>query len=151
MTLEDQLKSNVQEVIKTLYSADIEKSNIKIDKTPPEFEGEMTVVIFPFSKISKKSPDITANEIGTALLKHGDSISKFNVIKGFLNISFSDNHWLNVLKDVSSLKNYHTHVLTGIIQNFLSHIGVIIFKAKGISYRPAATNIQRIELGTNLF
>ncbi|MBK9506862.1 MAG: arginine--tRNA ligase [Bacteroidetes bacterium] len=86
---------------------------IKIDKTPPEFTGELTLVIFPFVKISKKNPEVTANEIGEALMAVNSTIAGFNVVKGFLNISFTDVYWSGVLQHIHNTKNYGILAATG--------------------------------------
>ncbi|MBC8046302.1 MAG: arginine--tRNA ligase [Fimbriimonadaceae bacterium] len=112
MKLEELLKSEVIAAINKLYSANIDASIIKIDKTPPEFEGEFTVVTFPFAKVSKKSPDATAIELGNALLQSSNIILKFNVVKGFLNISFKDAYWIDVLINIP-VKNYANLNATG--------------------------------------
>ena len=67
MKLEEQVKQLVVEVVQELYAQSIDENIVKIDKTPSEFQGELTVVIFPFVKISRKNPEITAKEIGEAL------------------------------------------------------------------------------------
>ena len=106
MNLEAKLKQLVVEVVQELYAQTIDETIVKIDKTPSEFQGELTVVIFPFVKISRKSPELTANEIGQALTNRSEIIESFNVVKGFLNIAFTDLYWISVLKQISSAENY---------------------------------------------
>ncbi len=102
----EQLRQQVAAVAAHVYQFQIEASAIKIDKTPPEFQGEYTVVIFPFVKTSRKSPEATGNEIGAALMERMPAISQFNVVKGFLNISFADEAWLNTLRDMRAEKQF---------------------------------------------
>ena len=113
MLLEDQLLADVASVVNQLYADAIDPSLIKIDKTPPEFEGEFTIVVFPFVKISKKNPEITANEIGSALKSKANYISDFNVVKGFLNLIITEQFWIDTLNQISANKNYGIFPSTG--------------------------------------
>lgn len=83
--------------VKHLYNTDIATSDISLQETRKEFEGQVTVVTFPFTKFSKKSPEQTGNEIGAYLQNELKEIAGFNVIKGFLNISLKDEYWINKL------------------------------------------------------
>lgn len=83
--------------IKELYQTDIPEASINLQETRKEFEGQVTIVTFPFVKVSKKSPEQTGIEIGTFLQNELAEVSGFNVIKGFLNISLSDAYWLEQL------------------------------------------------------
>ncbi|MDB4904608.1 MAG: argS [Mucilaginibacter sp.] len=83
--------------VKHLYNTDIATADISLQETRKEFEGQVTVVTFPFTKFSKKSPEQTGNEIGTYLQNELKEIAGFNVIKGFLNISLTDDYWVNKL------------------------------------------------------
>jgi arginyl-tRNA synthetase len=83
--------------IKHLYNTELNAGDISLQETRKEFEGQVTIVTFPFTKFSKKSPEQTGNEIGTYLQNELEEISGFNVIKGFLNISLTDSYWLNKL------------------------------------------------------
>jgi len=85
--------------IKHLYNTDVSEGDINLQETRKEFEGHVTIVTFPFTKFSKKSPEQTANEIGAFLKDELTDVSGFNVIKGFLNISLSDSYWLGQLHD----------------------------------------------------
>ncbi len=84
-----------QKAIKHLYNTDISVSDINLQETRKEFEGQVTIVTFPFTKISKKSPEQTGNEIGAFLQNELSEVAAFNVIKGFLNISLSDAYWFS--------------------------------------------------------
>ena len=113
MELIAQLKKDAVAVVNKLYNQQVDATIIKIDKTPPEFTGELTLVIFPFVKISKKNPEVTANEIGEALMAINATIAGYNVVKGFLNISFTDAYWSGVLQHIHNTKNYGVLAATG--------------------------------------
>jgi len=85
------------EAIKHLYNTDITAADISLQETRKEFEGQVTIVTFPFTKFSKKSPEQTGSEIGAYLQSKLQEIAGFNVIKGFLNISLTDEYWINTL------------------------------------------------------
>src|SRR5262245_39074376 len=78
----------------------------QIQPTNPEFEGSHTVVCFPLTKISKRKPEETAQAIGEHLLKHSRLVSKFNVVKGFLNLSLTDETWVKVFESIVMEENY---------------------------------------------
>jgi arginyl-tRNA synthetase len=83
--------------IKHLYNTELNAGDISLQETRKEFEGQVTIVTFPFTKFSKKSPEQTGNEIGAFLQNELEEVAGFNVIKGFLNISLTDGYWLNKL------------------------------------------------------
>jgi arginyl-tRNA synthetase len=83
--------------VKHLYNTDINSGDISLQETRKEFEGQVTIVTFPFIKFSKKSPEQTGNEIGAYLQNKLNEVAEFNVIKGFLNISLTDQYWINKL------------------------------------------------------
>jgi len=95
--------------VKHLYQTDINTSDISLQETRKEFEGQVTVVTFPFTKVSRKSPEQTGTEIGEFLKNEAAEISAFNVIKGFLNISLADSFWLN---------KFYTEILADDFANF---------------------------------
>lgn len=107
------LRQQVAAVAADAYGITVHAADIKIDKTPPEFTGEYTVVIFPFVKASRKSPEATGTEIGEALKKAMPELESFNVVKGFLNIRFSDAAWLQQLSDMRVAEQYGEHPVTG--------------------------------------
>ncbi|PRY52648.1 arginyl-tRNA synthetase [Arcticibacter pallidicorallinus] len=86
------------EAVKALYDAELKESDINLQETRKEFEGETTIVTFPLTRISKKSPEQTGNEIGAYLLENLPQVSAFNVIKGFLNISLSSAYLLDLFR-----------------------------------------------------
>lgn len=87
------------EAVKALYNVDIKESDINLQETRKEFAGEITVVTFPLTRVSKKSPEQTGTEIGEFLQSHLPDVSGFNVIKGFLNISLTDAYILSLFKN----------------------------------------------------
>jgi len=100
MNLESTLVAAVTEAVKTLYSFDAVANQIQLQKTKKEFEGDITVVTFPFVKAARKSPEQVGQEIGEFLLNASHDIAKFNVIKGFLNLSISKSYWLETLNSI---------------------------------------------------
>lgn len=100
------LKNKVIEAVNELYGATADTNLIQFQKTRKEFEGDFTLVVFPFLKISKKNPEQTANDLGDFLLKGVNEIHSFNVVKGFLNLKFADTYWISFLKTISNIKNY---------------------------------------------
>ncbi|MCE9538410.1 MAG: arginine--tRNA ligase, partial [Bacteroidetes bacterium] len=99
MNLEKKLSEKTIEALKSLYGTTIEK--IVFEKTNPDFEGDLTLVVFNFLKISKKRPEETATEIGNFLKINVPEVADFNVIKGFLNIVIADSFWLNYFKTIN--------------------------------------------------
>ena len=106
MNIEQKLQKAIIEVIAQLYNAEVNESQITLQRTKKEFTGHYTLVTFPLLRISKKSPEATAQEIGEALIKDSTTIVSFNVIKGFLNLSLSSALWLNLLEKINSDPKY---------------------------------------------
>ena len=102
MNLETILGTVVADAVKSLYNLETAVNQIQLQKTKKEFEGDLTVVIFPFVKAARKSPEQTGQEIGEYLLKNNPVVSSFNVIKGFLNLSISRSYWLETLAEIHS-------------------------------------------------
>ncbi len=100
MNLEATLTQLVAEAVKSLYGFEAGVNQIQIQKTKKEFDGDLTVVIFPFVKAARKSPEQTGQEIGEFLQKNNSLIANFNVIKGFLNLSISKSYWLDTLNQI---------------------------------------------------
>lgn len=94
MKIEKIIGASIIEAFEVLYNKEIEDSQIKIEKTKKEFEGDYTFNVFPFLKLSGKSPEITAGDLGQFLIKELDSLDNFNVIKGFLNLSVKTDWWI---------------------------------------------------------
>lgn len=106
MNLEERLIESVVNGVKSLYGTDIEQSLVQLQKTKKEFEGHITLVVFPFVKISLKSPEQTANEIGAYLKENNDTVEAFNTIKGFLNLTISSKVWIDLLNDINAQEQY---------------------------------------------
>lgn len=96
-SIQELLIEKTVEAVNALYGAEIPASQLALQETRKEFEGQITLVVFPVTRFSKKSPEVTGNEIGTYLKENIQEISDFNVIKGFLNLSFSDDYWISLL------------------------------------------------------
>lgn len=102
MTIETIIAEGVVKAVKELYSADIEPKMVTPSATKREFEGDLTVVVFPLLKISRKAPEATATEIGEWLEKNLEAVEKFNVVKGFLNITINPAFWLGLLHEIAA-------------------------------------------------
>jgi arginyl-tRNA synthetase len=112
MNLETILGTVVADAVKTLYGLETELNQIQLQKTKKEFEGDLTVVIFPFVKAARKSPEQTGQEIGEYLLQNNPVVSKYNVIKGFLNLSISKSYWLETLNAIHADAAFGTKTAT---------------------------------------
>ena len=106
MSIDTILAQAAAAAVKELYGADFPAEKIVPQTTKKEFEGNETIVVFPFLKASHKAPDVTAQEIGEHMLAHCDVVEKFNVIKGFLNITIKPTYWTGVLKHVAQTPDY---------------------------------------------
>ena len=100
------IQTAVLTAIQELYGQQVPEKMATLQKTRSEFEGNLTLVVFPFLKMSKKAPEQTAQEIGEWLKANCDAISDFNVVKGFLNLSVSDSAWLDLLRQIDSDPHY---------------------------------------------
>ena len=96
--LEEVLKQLFIKSFKTLYGQEPPVQQVNFQKTRPEFEGDMTIVVFPFVKLAGRNPEQLANEMGAEMIKESDMIAKFNVVKGFLNLLISDKFWMDFFK-----------------------------------------------------
>ncbi len=106
MSIDNIISSAVAEALKSLYGADVDASTIVPQTTKKEFEGNLTIVVFPFLKMSKKAPEATAQEIGGYLASNCEAVKAFNVIKGFLNITIEPKFWLGVLRHIEDDADY---------------------------------------------
>ena len=95
-----------QAAVKALYGQDVPEKMVQLQKTRSEFEGSLTLVVFPFVKMARKSPEQTGQELGDYLVAHCDAVSKYNVVKGFLNLSIADEAWLHLLADMDADAHY---------------------------------------------
>lgn len=99
MNIEQQIVTAVIAAVKDLYNQDFPENQLTLQDTRPEFEGQLTLVVFPMVRFSKKSPEVTAAELGEYLVQHLQEVTGFNVIKGFLNLSIADAYWLNLFNN----------------------------------------------------
>ena len=106
MSIDNIISTAVSEALKELYALEMPADKIVPQTTKKEFEGNLTIVVFPFLKASKKSPEMTATEIGDYLVAKCDAVKTFNVIKGFLNITIEPKFWLHVFNDINAQENY---------------------------------------------
>ena len=106
MSIENILSQATAQAVKELYNLEVEPQSIVPQATRKEFEGNLTIVVFPFLRASRKAPDATAQEIGEHLTANCDAVEKFNVIKGFLNISIKPSFWAQLLDKMSRDENY---------------------------------------------
>jgi len=104
--MENLLRKAVKEALISIYNADADESQLQIQKTRKEFAGDLTLVVFPLVRLSGRSPEETAAAIGEFLVGHLDSISSFNVIKGFLNVTVSPSEWAKRLQEISGIVSY---------------------------------------------
>ena len=100
MNIVDKLTESVQKGVKELYGQEVPTQMIQLQKTKKEFEGHLTLVVFPFLKLSKKGPEQTAQEIGEYLKQHETAIASYNVIKGFLNLTIASDVWIELLNRI---------------------------------------------------
>ena len=101
MKIEDKLTAAILQGIKQLYGQDVPEKMVQLQKTKKEFEGHLTLVVFPFLKMSKKGPEQTAQEIGDYLKQNEPAIAEFNVIKGFLNLTIASDVWIELLNTIN--------------------------------------------------
>ena len=106
MKIEEIITQGVADAVKALYGADIDPKTIQVSPTRKEFEGHLTVVVFPFLKASHKNPEATANEIGQWLEANVAAISAFNAVKGFLNLTVSADFWRNLLHEIQADEHF---------------------------------------------
>ena len=103
MMIENILKNEVILAVDKLYS--VKRSNFQFQKTRSEFDGDITLVVFPLLSVSKKSPEHTGEEIGNYLIENVNYINSFNVVKGFLNISITKVFWLTQFIKIFNIPN----------------------------------------------
>ncbi len=112
-SIQQRLVAETVSAVKSLYQADIPDTQISLQETRKEFEGQFTIVIFPVTRFSKKSPEQTGQEIGELLQQQIAEVVSYNVIKGFLNIVLSDAYWINLLSDSISAADFGVFQPTG--------------------------------------
>lgn len=104
--MEERLISTVLAIVESQFGSTIDATQVQLQKTRKEFEGDVTLVVFPLTRITKLSPEETGNRIGTALVEAIDEVEDFNVVKGFLNISFSAGYWSIQLREMQTQKHF---------------------------------------------
>ena len=103
MEFESKIVQAVQAIVEELYGQPVPEKMVQLQQTRPEFEGQVTIVVFPFTKMSRKAPEQTAQEIGERLLeKLPEVVSKYNAVKGFLNLSISSGQWISILQEIQA-------------------------------------------------
>lgn len=102
MKIENQISRAVITAVKELYAQEVTEAMVQLQKTKSTFEGNYTLVVFPFLKISRKKPEDTAQEIGEYIAKHCEAVADFNVVKGFLNLVIAAEAWISLLNDIHS-------------------------------------------------
>lgn len=106
MNIEQKLVLSVVNGLKALYGQDVPAEQIQLQKTKKEFEGHLTLVVFPFLRMSRKKPEQTAQEIGEYLVANEPSVAGFNVIKGFLNLTVASSAWIELLNSIHADEHY---------------------------------------------
>ena len=106
MNIENKLVMSVISGLKALYGQDVPAVQVQLQKTKKEFEGHLTLVVFPFLRMSKKGPEQTAQEIGEYLQANEPAIAAFNVIKGFLNLTIASSEWIELLNMIHADERY---------------------------------------------
>lgn len=106
MKIEDKLVTSVINGLKELYGQEVPVAQVQLQKTKKEFEGHLTLVVFPFLRMSKKGPEQTAQEIGEYLVANDPAVAAFNVIKGFLNLTIASATWIELLNEIQTDENY---------------------------------------------
>ena len=108
MNIEENISKAVVDAVKSLYGIEVAENGIQLQKTKSDFEGDITLVVFPFTKTARKQPEVIGNEIGQWLTENTDIVDKYNVIKGFLNLSISKDNWISTLNNIYNDKKYGT-------------------------------------------
>ena len=102
MNIENKISSTILEAVKALYGQDVPEKMVQLQKTKKEFEGSLTLVVFPFVKMAKKKPEEVAEEIGQYLVEKCPAVAAYNVVKGFLNLVIAQEAWLNLLNTIDA-------------------------------------------------
>ncbi len=109
MKIEQDITAAVVKAVETLYGATVDAAQIQLQKTKREFEGSLTLVVFPLLRVSRKKPEDTASDIGAYLKENCHAVADYNVIKGFLNLTVSHESWLEMLKNINADESYGIH------------------------------------------
>ncbi|MBO5346132.1 MAG: arginine--tRNA ligase, partial [Paludibacteraceae bacterium] len=100
--IESKLSKAVVAAVKSLYGLEVEESAVQLQKTRSEFEGDITLLTFPFVIAARKAPEQVSTEIGEYLVANEALVVKFNVVKGFLNLSINQQHWVATLNNINA-------------------------------------------------
>ncbi len=112
MSIAEKIRMTSKATLEQLYG--LATDNVQINETKPEFEGDYALVLFPFIKQLKKSPEVLGNEVGEHLIKtHTDIFASYNIVKGFLNLTIKDSYWLEILQNNYSDRNFGKKSQTG--------------------------------------
>lgn len=109
MKIEQDITAAVVKAVETLYGATVDAAQIQLQKTKREFEGSLTLVVFPLLRVSRKKPEDTASDIGAYLKEYCHAVADYNVIKGFLNLTVSHESWLEMLENINADESYGIH------------------------------------------
>lgn len=112
MKIENQIASSVIASVKELYGQEVPMSMVQLQKTKSNFEGNLTLVVFPFLKISKQKPEDTAKAIGELLVRDCPAVASFNVVKGFLNLNIAKEAWVDLLNDIHADEKFGEKPIT---------------------------------------
>ena len=132
MEIASKIMVAVQAVIEELYGVQVPEKMVQLQETRPEFEGQLTLVVFPFLKMSKKAPEATAQEIGERLVaKVPEVVSKYNVIKGFLNLTINPAQWIELLESIQQNPTFGFTHLGHVRNNLLGWALANVMQANG--------------------
>ena len=106
MSIEQKIQESAKAAVKALYGIDADEKTLQLQKTRSEFEGNLTLVVFPFVKAARKKPEMVAEEIGQHLVENSGVVSGFNVVKGFLNLSIAQAAWRELLAEIDADEHY---------------------------------------------
>ena len=106
MNIESQITQTAIEAVKQLYGQEVSADSLQPQKTKSNFQGNLTLVVFPLLKVSKKKPEDTAEEIGAYLKEHCEAVADYNVVKGFLNLTISTEAWIGLLNDINAQPHF---------------------------------------------
>ncbi len=106
MTLENIITAQVRRAVKELYGVNINDSDVQLQKTRQGYEGNMTIVVFPFVKQARKAPAQVADEIGAKLVEYGGAVTRYNAVQGFLNLVIADDCWLAMFDEIAASKRF---------------------------------------------
>ena len=102
MAIENIIARGAADAVKALYGAEADPATLAPSATKKEFEGDLTVVVLPVLKLSRKNPQATAEEIGAWMTANVPAVEKFNAVKGFLNLSIDRRYWLGLLHEIAA-------------------------------------------------